>query len=41
LGQERDAVATCTVVVDDDTLADGSATNARIETLEDNNISHP
>ena len=39
--QERDAVATGTVVVDGDTLVDGSTTNARIETLEDNNISHP
>ncbi len=41
VGQERDAVATGTVVVDGDTLVDGSTTNARIETLEDNNISHP
>jgi hypothetical protein len=41
VGQERDAVATGTVVVDNDTLVDGSTTNARIETLEDNNISHP
>jgi len=29
------------VVVDGDTLVDGSTTNAEIETLEDNNISHP
>ena len=41
VGQQRDAVATGTVVVDGDTLVDGSTTNARIETLEDNNISHP
>jgi hypothetical protein len=37
----RDAVATGTVVVDGDTLVDGSTTNAEIETLEDNNIAHP
>jgi hypothetical protein len=41
VGQQRDAVATGTVVVDDDTLIAGSTTNADIETLEDNNISHP
>jgi hypothetical protein len=41
VGQVRDAVATGTVVVDGDTLVDGSTTNAEIETLEDNNISHP
>ena len=41
VGQQRDAVATGTVVVDGDTLVDGSTTNAEIETLEDNNISHP
>jgi hypothetical protein len=40
-GQRRDAVATGTVVVDGETLVDGSTTNAEIETLEDNNISHP
>jgi hypothetical protein len=40
-GKRRDAVATGTVVVDGDTLVDGSTTNAEIETLEDNNISHP
>ena len=39
-GKRRDAVATGTVVVDDETLVDGSTTNAEIETLEDNNISH-
>jgi hypothetical protein len=41
VGQQRDAVATGTVVVDGDSLADGSTTNAEIETLEDTNISHP
>ena len=41
VGQQRDAVATGTVVVDGDTLVDGSTTNAEIETLEDTNISHP
>jgi hypothetical protein len=41
VGQQRDAVATGTVVVDGDTLVDGSTTNAEIETLEDNNISLP
>jgi hypothetical protein len=41
VGQERDAVATGTVVVDGDTLVSGSTTNARIETLEDTNISLP
>jgi hypothetical protein len=40
VGQEREAVATGTVVVDGDTLVNGSTTNARVETLEDNNISH-
>jgi hypothetical protein len=40
-GKRRDAVATGTVVFDGDTLVDGSTTNAEIETLEDNNISHP
>jgi hypothetical protein len=40
-GKRRDAVATGTVVVDGETLVDGSTTNAEIETLEDNNISHP
>jgi hypothetical protein len=37
-GKRRDAVATGTVVVDGETLVDGSTTNARIETLEDTNI---
>jgi hypothetical protein len=37
-GMERDAVATGTVVVDGETLVNGSTTNAQIETLEDNNI---
>jgi hypothetical protein len=39
-GKRRDAVATGTVVVDGETLVDGSTTNAEIETLEDTNISH-
>jgi hypothetical protein len=37
-GKRRDAVATGTVVVDGETLVDGSTTNAELETLEDNNI---
>jgi hypothetical protein len=37
-GKERDAVATGTVVVDGETLVDGSTTNAELETLEDNNV---
>jgi len=37
-GKERDAVATGTVVVDGETFVNGSTTNARIETLEDTNI---
>lgn len=37
-GRERQAVATGTVVVDSETVVDGSTPNARIETLEDNNI---
>jgi len=37
-GKRRDAVATGTVVVDGETLVDGSTTNAEIETLEDTNI---
>jgi hypothetical protein len=41
VGRERDAVATGTVVVDGETLISGSTTNARIETLEDTNISLP
>jgi hypothetical protein len=40
VGQEREAVATGTVVVDGDALVNGSTTSARIETLEDTNISH-
>jgi hypothetical protein len=39
-GKRRDAVATGTVVVNGETLVDGSTSNAEIETLEDNNISH-
>jgi hypothetical protein len=35
--RRRDAVATGTVVVDGETLVDGSTTNAEIETLEDDN----
>ena len=38
-GRERDAVATGTVVVDGETVVDGSTTNASIESLEDTNIS--
>jgi hypothetical protein len=37
-GKRREAVATGTVVVDGDTLIDGSTTNAELETLEDNNV---
>jgi len=37
-GKRRDAVATGTVVVDGETLVDGSTANAEIETLEDNNV---
>jgi hypothetical protein len=36
-GKVRDAVATGTVVVDGETLVDGSTTNAELETLEDTN----
>lgn len=36
-GMEREAVATGTVVVNGETVVDGSTTNASIETLEDNN----
>ena len=39
-GQERDAVATGTVLVNGATLVDGSTTNAILETLEDANIRH-
>jgi hypothetical protein len=38
--QRRDAVASGTVVVDGQTLVDGSTANAEIETLEDTNIRH-
>jgi hypothetical protein len=38
-GRERDAVATGTVIVDGETVVDGSTTNASIESLEDKNIS--
>ena len=38
-GLERDAVASGTVVVDGQTIVDGSTTNASVETLEDTNIS--
>jgi hypothetical protein len=38
-GKRRDAVATGTVVVDGETLVDGSTTNAELETLEDHNVS--
>ena len=37
-GKRRDAVATGTVVVDGETLVDGSTANAEIETLEDTNM---
>ena len=37
-GMRRDAVATGTVVVDGETLVDGSTANTDIETLEDTNI---
>jgi hypothetical protein len=36
-GQRRDAVATGTVVLDGETVVDGSTTNAEIESLEDTN----
>jgi hypothetical protein len=39
-GKRRDAVATGTVVVDGETLVNGSTTNAEIESLEDTNIRH-
>jgi len=39
-GKRRDAVASGTVVVNGETLVDGSTTNAEIETLEDRNIRH-
>lgn len=34
----RDAIATGTVVVDGETLVDGTTTNAELETLEDKNV---
>jgi hypothetical protein len=37
-GAERDAVATGTVVVDGETLVDGTTANAEIEILEDRNV---
>ena len=39
-GKLREAVASGTVVVNGETLVDGSTTNAEIETLEDTNIRH-
>ena len=39
-GKLRDADASGTVIVDGETLVDGSTTNAEIETLEDTNIRH-
>jgi hypothetical protein len=39
-GKRRDAVATGTVVVNGETLVDGSTTNAELESLEDTNIRH-
>jgi hypothetical protein len=36
-GKRRDAVATGTVIVDGETIVDGSTTNAELETLEDTN----
>jgi hypothetical protein len=39
VGMRRDAVATGTVVVDGETVVDGSTTNAQIESLEDTNVS--
>lgn len=39
--KQRDAIASGTVLVDGETLIDGSTTNAEIETLEDTNISQP
>jgi hypothetical protein len=38
-GKLREAVATGTVVVDGETIVDGSTTNAEIESIEDTNIS--
>jgi hypothetical protein len=39
-GKRRDAVASGTVVVNGETLVDGTTTNAELETLEDTNIRH-
>ena len=39
-GKRRDAVASGTVVVNGETLVDGSTTNAELESLEDTNIRH-
>jgi hypothetical protein len=39
-GKRRDAVASGTVLVNGETLVDGSTTNAELETLEDTNIRH-
>jgi hypothetical protein len=39
-GMVRDADASGTVIVNGETLVDGSTTNAEIETLEDTNIRH-
>jgi hypothetical protein len=36
-GKERDAVATGTLIVNGETVVNGSTTNASLETLEDNN----
>ena len=41
VGVEEVHVDAGTVVVDGETLVDGSTTNAEIETLEDKNISRP
>jgi hypothetical protein len=38
-GKSRDAVATGTVVLDGETIVDGTTTNAQIESLEDTNVS--
>ncbi len=40
-GRRRDATATGTVVVNGETLVDGTTDNAEIETLEDTNTSRP
>jgi len=37
VGRERDAVATGTVVIDGETIVDGSTKNASLESLEDTN----